>query len=321
MKIDQNITFMARTAQENENGGKEVKKGKENSTQTIFAGSLQGDFSLQSRIQQKRERARKQAMKVVNDAWNGDRKIYEEIDKSNNHAKELRQENGEMRAEKNEIAQKMEQLRQAYGVDADSEEQKQLELLKKQQASVNPYSGEQLTQEEWEQLSDMGLERTEYQRQVLELNKISLSYEEKLYDNTKAIVEENSVVRGVRGERRKKHLMTEAQEDAEEIMEAAEDEIIGMVVDDAKEKLEEEKEEREEEAAEIKEEKEKQEELLEERREKEDVLEELVEELPMDKLADMDQAMTEVKRQIQNILNEMTLVTEDIKGSQVDVGI
>ena len=140
-------------------------------------------------------------------------------------------------------------------------------------------------------------------------------------ENTREIVGENASVRGIREERRKVHTMTDAQEDAEDVMEAAGDEIIGMVIDDAKEKLEEEKEEREEQAEEIKEEKEKQEELVEERKEREDEVEELIEDLPLDQMSDMDKAMSEMKQKINNILNEMTLVTEDIKGAQVDTSI
>ena len=126
MKIESNITVMSKGAQERE----QIEKTKSNkSGKTIFAGEFEGDFLLQDRIQQKKEQARKQAMKIVSDAWNGDRKIYEEIDKSNTHAADLRQENGEMRSEQNRLKESMEELRKAYGVDPDSEEEKDLELM------------------------------------------------------------------------------------------------------------------------------------------------------------------------------------------------
>lgn len=319
MKIENNITVMSKMAQENDHA-EQIKSNK--SGQTIFAGDLQGDFQLQDRIRQKKEKAQKQAMKIVDDAWNSDRKIYKDIDQSNAHARELRQENGEMCAEQNALAERMEQLRQSYGVQSDSEEQKELELLKKQQAAMNGFSSGELTEEERQQLSEISMkERTEYQRRVLELNKLSLSYEESLSRNTREIVEENAMVRGIREERRKVHTMEDAQEQAEDVMEAAKDEIIGMVIDDAKEKLDEDKEVREEEAEEIKEEKEKQEEILEERKDRNDELEELIEELPLDKMTDMDKSMSEMKQQIQNVLNQMNLVTEDIKGAQVDTSV
>lgn len=319
MRIENNITVMSKTAKESEhiekiNGSK--------SGRTVFAGDLQGDFLLQDRIRQRKEKAQKQAMKIVDDAWNSDRKIYKDIDESNTHARELRQENGEMRAEQNALAERMEQLRQSYGVEPDSEEQKELELLKKGQAAMNGFSGVELTEEERKQWSEISMkERTEYQRRALELNKLSLSYEETLSQNTRKIEEENATVRGIRGVRRKVHTMEDAQDQADDVMEAAKDEIVGMVIDDAKEKLEEDKEQREEEAEEIKEEKEKQEEYLEERKDRNDELEELIEDMPLDKMEDMDKAMSEVKQQIQNVLNQMNLVAEDVKGAQVDTSI
>ena len=91
-----------------------------------------------------------------------------------------------------------------------------------------------------------------------------------------------------------------------------------MAVKDAKEYLEEEQEVRKEEAEEIKEEKEKQEEILEKRKEKEDELEKFMTELPMDQMSDAAQMLSEVKRQIQNIVSEMNLTVEDIKGTKVD---
>lgn len=321
MKIENNITVMSKAAQESEHIDN-VKAKSDKSGQIIFAGDLRGDFLLQDRIQRRKEKAQKQAMKIVNDAWNSDRKIYKDIDQSNTHAKELRQDNGEMRTEQNVLAERMEQLRQSYGVRPDSDEQKELELLKKQQVAMNGFSGVELTEEEWQQLSEISMkERTEYQQRVLELNQLSLSYEESLFRNTKKIVEENAMVRGIREERRKVHTMEDAQEQSDEVMEAANAEIIGMVIDDAKEKLDEDKEQREEEAEEIKEEKEKQEAILEERKDRNEEIEDLMEELPLDKMADMDKAMSEAKQQIQNLLNEMTLVTEDIKGAQVDTSV
>ena len=170
MKIESNITVMSKGAQERE----QIEKTKSNkSGKTIFAGEFEGDFLLQDRIQQKKEQARKQAMKIVSDAWNGDRKIYEEIDKSNTHAADLRQEKGEMRSEQNRLKESMEELRKAYGVDPDSEEEKDLELMKKAQATMNGFAGEALTEEEWAKWNEVSKkERTEYQSRVLELNKL-----------------------------------------------------------------------------------------------------------------------------------------------------
>ena len=326
MKIENNITVMSKIAQENDHV-KQIKSNK--SGQTIFAGDLQGDFSLQDRMQQRKEQAQKRAMKVVNGAWGGDRKIAETIDQSKDHLQKLKAENADLKAEINELTRQSDELMTEYQVEPESEEQQDLELLKKEMASQHKgLSDVKLSEEEEERLAkihEKGL--TEYQSRALELEEHIWVNRQEIYNNEKGtkiengIETENAVIRGIREERRKVHPIVDSKKQAEEIMEAARDEIVNMAVNDAKDHLEEEQEERQEEAAEIKEEKEKQEEILEKRKEKEDELEELVEEIPVGQMTDANQTLSEVKRQIQNIVNEMNLVVEDIKGAQVDTSL
>lgn len=241
MKVDNRIHVLAGAVQERE----DVRESAERRTGggrpgdcTIFAGNLQGDYSLQTRIQKRKEQAQRQAMKVVSDAWDGDRKIDEEIARSKEHIKELQE-------------------------DKKAEGANQLEI-------------------------------------------------------NKQIIEENAIIRGIREEKRKVHPMVDAQEDADAIIEASQDDVINMVMQDAKTHLDEEQEKREEEAEKIEEEREEKEELLEERKEEEEELEDLIRDMPVDKAAELENVTAEVKRQINNMLNEMGLAVEDIKGSQVD---
>lgn len=326
MKIESNITVMSKIVQENDH----VEQMKSNkSGQTIFAGDLRGDFSLQDRMQQRKEQAQKRAMKVVNDAWGGDRKIGESIGQSKDHLHKLQGENAELRAEINELARQSDELMAEYQVDPEGEEQQDLELLKKEMASqYKMLTDVELSEEEEGRLAkihEKGL--TEYQSRSLELeehiwvNRQEIYYNEKGTKIESGIETENAIIRGIREERRKVHPLVDSKKQAEEIMESARDEIVNMAVNDAKDHLEKEQEERQEEAAEIKEEKEKQEEILEKRKEKEDELEELIEEMPVGQMTDANQTLSEVKRQIQNIVNEMNLVVEDIKGAQVDTSL
>jgi len=323
MKIASDITVLSpAAAQVSERTEAQKDRKSQSGGQTIFAGNLQGDFSLQERIQLKKEQAQKRALKVINDAWNGDRKIAEEIEDRRTQIEALRQENKDAQGEIFEMDGRIEELRTVYGVEEDSQEQQELELLKKEQESRKPVLGVELTDEEEEQLTQIhkkGL--TEYQSRALEMNQVSVDYKETIARNKLKIMGENQEVRSIREERRKVHPMLDAQDEAEDIMGAVRDEIVNMVVEDSKEHLDEEEEKREEEAEEIKEEKEKQEELVEKREEREDVLEELMSEMPVEQMMDMDQTLSEVKRQIQNILNEMNLAVEDIKGSQVDTSV
>ena len=318
-----NITIMSKTAQENSRVGKEPdgRSGK-----TVFAGEMKGDFSLSDRIKERKERAQEKALKVVNDAWGGDRKIGETLGRSKEHLGRLQQENSGFRAETNELTRQSEALAAEYQVEPDSEQQQELDLLNKEEAArYQMLSGVELTEEEEEQLARIHeKELTEYQSRALELKKRIWVDRREIFDNEKGTVNElgieteNAVIRGIREEGRKAHSVLDAGKQAEEIMKSAGDEIINMAVNDAKDYLEETQKEREEEGAELKEEKEKQEEILKEREEKEKELEELLEEMPMDQMNDGAQTLSAVKRQIQNIVNEMNLVVEDIKGSQVD---
>lgn len=325
-KIDNNITVMSKAVQENDHRQK-VSDNK--SGQTVFAGDMQGDFALQDRMQQRKELAQKRAMKVVNDAWGGDRKAEDTLQQSKEHLRKLQSENAALITETNELTRQSGELMTEYQIEPGSEEQQDLELLKKEMASKqHGLSDVELSEEEEERLAgihEKGL--TEYQRRALELeehiwvNRREIYYNENGTKTENGIVTENAVIRGIREERRKVHSMVDSKKQAEEIMESAGDEIVNMAVNDARDHLEAEQEERQEEAAEIKEEKEKQEEVLEKRKEKEDELDELMEDMSVNPMNNANQTLSEVKRQIQNIVNEMNLVVEDIKGAQVDASL
>lgn len=252
MRIEKNITVFARNAQSEREVQSASSADKAQKSTTIFVGDLNGDFTLRDKIQQKKEAAQKQAMKVVEDAWNSERAVDDDLNSRRQHIKELEEQNKEIQAELKDI-----------------EKQKQLQ------------------------------------------------------QNEQDIVVENAVIRGTKQELRsmKRSPMQSATEQAEEIMDAASDEVIGVVMEDAKEHLDEEQAEREEQAENIKEQREEQEEIIEKRKEKEEELEDLTEDMPVDEMVKLENAKTEVQQEIQNIVEKMNLVAEDIKGSMVDTSI
>ena len=244
MKVETRIQVLAGPVQERENVKENIvgKSGQHKSRgYTIFAGNLQGDFSLQERVEQRKDRAQRRAMKVVGDAWDGDRKMDDEIERAKEHIEELKKDRMEIGA-----------------------------------------------------------------------NHLMIN---------KQIAKENEIIRGIREAKRKVHPMVDAQEKADDIMDTARDEVIGMVMQDAKTHLDEEQEKREEQGEKIEEEKEKQEEILEERKEKEEELEDLIKDVSTDNTVSVEQTVSEIKSQINNILNEMNLMVEDIKGAQVDINV
>lgn len=246
---------------------------------TVFAGDLRQESTLQDRISQKKAQAQKQAMKVVGDAFAGDTAIDEDLEGRRQHVKELREEKLQLQEEAQGVAARRENLERAYE------------------------SGE--------------ISRADYLSEALDIAREEQAYDQKLAENENSVLEENAIVRGTKLERLKHNPMGEARDQADAILEAASEEIIGMVMEDAKEKVDEENEKREEQAAEIKEEREEREQLIEEQKEKREE-EEIPEDMPVEEMLSMERTQTDVKQEVQNILDKMKLLAEDIKGAAVD---
>ena len=318
MKVQKELSIYmgesTRAMRRQELEGKQSGKGKK---KNVFAGELNG---TQDNILLKKQQAQKQALKVVTDTWSGDKKIDDDVKERRERIKSLREEVGNAQKELNEIAEQQEVLRKRYGVDADSEKDLEL-LLKSREAKRNPKVS--LTKEEQERLAEIeGQERTEYQNRVLELDSFG-DYHRDIISKAKQQIEiENNIIRETKLERLKKDPMLDAQKQADAIEEAADKEILGMLVDEGKEHIDKEQEEKKEQAAEAKEKKEEQEELLakrkDERKEAEKRAEELAESLPVEQLLDLDKTQEELNREIQNIVDKMKLIEEDIKGAAVD---
>lgn len=325
MKVQDKITIFAGGAQAGNEADK-TDKAKDGASggrsKTIFAGNLKSDFTLRDRIRQKQEQARKQALKVVSEAWDGDRKIDEELDKSRRHISQLQQSSKDAQDELGNIAKEREEIKAVYGISKDSEEEKELELLRRGEEALRTFHPENLTEEEWARyngIRERGL--TDYQSRQLELDGRELGNRETLRMNNLEVEYENAVIRGIRHERLKSSPMLEAKKEADSIMDAARDEIIGMVMEDAKEHIDEKREEREEQAEALKEKKEEQEELLEERKEREEEREDIMENMSVDQMADINKTQAEIRQEVQKIVDKMGLVAEDIKGSMVDANV
>ena len=319
MNIQSNITIFtgdtqSRSQAERAGADRNTQDSKGKSA-TFYAGNLLAEFPLQDRLQQRRVQAQERAMKIVSDTWDGDRMIDEQIQESRDR---LRDAQDSIRA----LEAKSDEWAAYYEVDPDSQEQQDLELLKKEQASQQPWTGVQLTREEEAKLAairDKGI--TEYQKVQLEVNEETLIHQKTAFFTGRNIEKENAVIRGIRLERLKKDPMVKARKEADQVMEAARDEAIGMIVEEAKEHIDQEQEKKEEEAEAIEEKKEEQEEVLEKRREDEEELEELMKDMPLEEMSDLKNAQTEIQQEIQNLVSKMNLVAEDIKGAKVDTNI
>lgn len=315
MKVAKNQAFFI-GAQTNEQAkADEIKRSKKNN---VFAGSMNEDLLPDSILEKKKE-AQKKAMQVVGDAWKGDRKIDEDLQQRRDLINALEEENKELLAEVSGISLRQEELKQQYGITEDSKEQQDLELLLREKKMLEPGSKEKLTEGELQYVQKLKAEGlTEYQKRQIELDSEKSHYQSIIDKNKDRIIEENAIIRGVKLERLKRDPMVKAQKEAEEIKEAATDEIMGMLIEAARDHIDEKSEEAQEKADKLEEQQEKMEEFIEAQKEKREETDKLLEKMPVEEMVELDQLKDEVKQEVQKIVNDMKLVVEDIKGAMVD---
>ncbi|MDE7307925.1 MAG: HD-GYP domain protein [Lachnospiraceae bacterium] len=304
---------------------------------SIFAGDLN---LMESPIEKKRKEAKKQAMKLIQDAWANEQKIDESVSERKYHYEKMKEQKGSAQKELNDINSNREELKEAYGITDDSEEQKDLELLERRQ-DVNNGFGPPLTEAEKEKLKEIDKKPlTEYQQRMLEYNDVSAKFRKEVEEADAGMKDDAGDMRAIMIERLKTHPMVDAQKAADKIMKAASKEIVGMMVDEAREEMDKKAEEEKEKTEEKKEENKEKEEKLEDLREKIAIQEALIEgtkeameeakkevkrnnepEIDMDDMIDIAKGYKnpeEVQKGLADIKNNMKILEADLKGIKID---
>lgn len=319
MKISNNQTIFFGETIKQQNQVREDQHKKEERTD-FFAGNLNQDL-FENKLLQKKKEAQEKAMKVVGDAFEADKQIDNDLQERRDKIAALEQENQKLQEQINEISERQDALMEQYGITADSQEQKDLELLRKKDKWMRG-EGEALTKEEFEYISKLESEGlTDYQRQQREWDAEKKHFQKDIDKNKEEILIENAVIRGTKLERLKSAPMAKAQKEAEATLDASSKEIINMIMEEAKDTIEEKSEEEQEKAEKLEEKQEEQEAFIEKQKEKREETEELLENMPMEEMLHMGQLKDEIKQEIKNIVSEMKLVAEDIKGAIVDQNI
>ncbi|MCM1253575.1 MAG: hypothetical protein NC321_12190 [Clostridium sp.] len=336
------------------NKGGQIKNG------SININELGGKMDS---ILMRRQQAQKKAMKVVGDAWKADKKIDLDLKERGTRIQELKSVVDENMEMLNNCNASMEELKETYNIEEDSQEQKDLELVRlwKQNSAVASMSkmldskevwdesvDVSLTDEEWKRMMELGgkLDNpTEYQRRALEIDSETSFFQKNIDDAQDEINAENGAIRAIKLERLKDHSMVDAQKEAEQINADASKDIIGMLIGEAKDHIDEELAEKIEDAKEKAEEKEEQEEKLEEQKEEKEEqgieLElkqeenkeakeiqneqrqkareqaDLLEEVEGNIILPSSNA-AEAQAEIREMLQRMKLLEEDLKGMKVD---
>lgn len=319
MKISNNQTIFSGESIKKNN---QVREGqhKKDEREDFFAGNLNQDLFENKLLEKKRE-AREKAMKVVGDAFEGDKQIDNDLQERRDKIAALEQENQKLQNQINEISERQDALMEQYGITEDSQEQKDLELLRKKDKWLSG-KGEALTKEEFEQVEKLESEGlTEYQKRQREWDAEKKHFQKDIDKNKEEILLENAIIRGTKLERLKNAPMVKAQKEAEAILDASSKEIIDMIMEEAKDTVEEKSKEEQEKAEKLEEKLEEQEAFIEKQKEKREEAEELLEHMPMEEMIHMGQLKDEIKQEIKKIVSEMKLVAEDIKGAVIDKNI
>lgn len=273
--------------------------------------------------------AGKQAMKLISDAWAKDTKSQESIDRLRELKAQKTDELYDKKKSMADIESQKELLMKEYGVTEDSDEMKELELLKKYQNNRMGVLTGDFTDEEIEKLKSLqGTTRSEFQARYLELNDAYNQYQNDYDDIEDDLRVLNANIELQKNELNASQGMGKAQDAADAILDAASKEAIGLMMQEAKENIDKTAEEEKEKAEKAKEEKEELQERIDKTKERNEEQKEIIEEAT--EAAKIDQSINaksqdtssveEAQRSINKILKENNLISDDIKGIEIDLG-
>lgn len=251
----------------------------------LFAGGLQLPAD---KIAERQKEAQRKAMKIVGDAFAGEKKLDESVSQMEDSIAKTQEEMVAAKAELNKVQERKAEL--ADRTDLTDEEY--LEEMKEIEEAEGYFSAQIAN-------GQMVVDGT-----------------------TKALTD-------VRIERLKSAPMVKANADAEEVLEAANKEIIGMLQAEAKDHIDEENEKRTEEAEKKAEKEKEEEERIEAMKAKREEREEREEASPevdyvtaaTKQMVKISETGEKVQRELQNIVDQLKLDLEDLKGAAVDKGV
>ncbi len=300
---------------------------------SIFAGTLLVPSETDNLVEQKRKEAQKQAKKIVGDAWQKDQKALQKIDEKwklwNDKFTQIKDSEGRIA----DIEEAKKRLQQEYNVDPESQEQKDLEILERFQNYLKGLGDPKFTEEERKRLEELQyMERTEYQTEALKLNSDAA-------DEKKSIEKlglEREKLKGTIASEQLEHDisqdMLDASDLAKELLDASGKDIVNLLIQEGKDKIDEESEEEQEQAEEIKENKQEQQEQIdkikentkENREDQEEIIQGEIESDKMDHEVSYKQLgtvhMEQAQKNVQKLMADKKLIVEDLKGIEIDFG-
>ena len=289
---------------------------------TVFAGDLM--LGQGNQIEQKKQTARRQAMKLITDAWGRDELASQSIKDMEQQKADYVEQMQEAKEHEKTFEKSKKELQEQYGVADDSQEQKDLELLEKFQNYKNGSHDESFTKEDVDRLKELqNLPRTEYQEKALRLNQIAGSMKVTASNANDKLTD---TIAKAKTDQAKSQDMLKAGSAADDILEASNKEIMGLLIQDGKEHIDKEQEEAQKKAEEQKEKRDEQQERIDEAKQERKEQEELIKGQAEADSAEQDLSLQRkttnnveaAQQNIRNILEDNNLLAEDLKGIKID---
>lgn len=160
--------------------------------------------------------------------------------------------------------------------------------------------------------------------EVRQLSEGIKEYNKQAMDTENELTAENAVIRQTKIDRLKSNPMGEARDQADAVMDAANDEIMGMLMAEGRDHIDEKQEEEKKKAEAAQEKKQEQEEQLEarkeDRKEQEKLTENIVEAAQKLEGGGKD-SVAQAQQEIRDMMNRLKLVEDDVKGATVNQSI
>ncbi len=164
----------------------------------------------------------------------------------------------------------------------------------------------------------------ENSEEVRQLSEGISAYNKQVMDAENELTSENAVIRQTKIERLKSNPMGEARDQADAVMAAAGDEIMGMLIAEGREHIDRKQEEEKKKAEAAEEKKQEQEAKLEakkEDREEQKKLTENIVEASRELNGGAKDSVAKAQQEIRDMMNRLKLVEADVKGATVDQGV
>ena len=316
------------------------KSSKNKGNVTISGANINGS----SLITRRQELAKKTALKVISDAFSGEKKLDSQMQSITDEIHRLQDVITEKTNDRDYNDAILKDLQSEYGVKKDSKEHKEVEIL-----AVKMRNPEiEVTEEELNSLTDYQKKALYYVTQNQQ-NSIDIDQmKSQLAGNVQGYAD-------MKSERAKSQDMLNAQDAADDILEVANSETISLLTQDAVDHINEEQKEREEAAKEAEEKKKEEKKEAAKKLEKEAIQQEMIENIKEHasengksssdikkeiarrereeaNTADIDDiekaksfdgtsiqdTQNAVNTEITNILNRLSLLPNDIKGTSID---